>query len=431
MPTVVRAEDVGGPLNGRSPLSPVARSRAPLPRSMEYRPWPKLFSWARDVSILRTVGATTAIPKRASSRVLVVPPADRGSLGDQAIIEAVMSRGDERRIVLASLHTPTGSRTGSAPSFDLGPWFSQRAFPVKCLVKAIRNFDRVVILGADVMNGFYSDHRSAMRWALGTAFAGAGRGADIIGCSFDETEADLTLRAIRLLDPNVRVVARDPISASRLTGALDRAVDSAADAAFALKPGTAPSRVVQWIGRAGLPPVVIGINGSLEEEATQSAAEAVASRLLAGRPARYIFIPHDLRSGSGDVDWAIHISSAVEAKAPGRAIKFEAADPSEVKAVVGLAVGCVTGRMHLGIAALSQGIPTRCASYNGKVEGLAHLMESTKVAVDVEGRERFSSRLTPLVDEVLMEDLPAREALSAAAKRARVAAEEMIDSAVR
>ncbi|MGY3461129.1 polysaccharide pyruvyl transferase WcaK-like protein [Bradyrhizobium sp. LM3.4] len=58
---------------------------------------------------------------------------------------------------------------------------------------------------------------------------------------------------------------------------------------------------------------------------------------------------------------------------------------SEIKAVVGLVDGVVTGRMHLAIAALGQGTPVAAITYQDKFQGLfAHFGVSESLLLSPE-----------------------------------------------
>jgi polysaccharide pyruvyl transferase WcaK-like protein len=109
---------------------------------------------------------------------------------------------------------------------------------------------------------------------------------------------------------------------------------------------------------------------------TQALVDSFAALVRSAKDQAFVLIPHDFRPVFGDLPTleAVIAAMAPEARERVWVIK-DIKDPAELKGFVGGLDGVLTGRMHLAIAAMGQGIPVAGVTYQGKFEGLLRHFE--------------------------------------------------------
>lgn len=250
------------------------------------------------------------------------------------------------------------------------------------------HYDAFALLGADVLDGYYSVQESRQRLALVDMANRLGLATTILGFSFNDRSHHDVLADLTDLATRVPLHVRDPVSLRRLA---DHGIQNAAlvaDVAFLLPPA-GPSFATEgtevWIrsqklgGRTvlifNLSPQVLSEAGPAREQVLDELSEMLAM-LISTCGLSVLWLSHDLRNGrrEGDSDVAIAMVLArlVSKKLTGEAHQrlFVGSDVSEVKRLAGMVDLVVTGRMHLAIAALGMSIPTIGISYQDKFEGL-------------------------------------------------------------
>jgi len=348
--------------------------------------------YVRLMSIWRRV----ASKPRAGSATLVLPPSAPGSLGDEALVAVTMAelgrQGTSRIGLIAYTRDTAWRHIGDSYEivdlvdyFDKGPWQSEARF-----VTTMASYQRFMCIGADVMDGYYSDFRTLQRLRLVTLAAKTGADTSILGFSFNRQPTRAALRGLSCLPKSVRLCARDPVSQFRLQEGLGRSVDLVADLAFLLRSDNASKRVETvnyWIDNeraAGR--IVLGINANclhLRALETQDPGRLVQAyrHILCGvyraQPkVSYLLLPHDGRSEHSDavVGKSIWATLPVPMQAHTSMIPTSCS-AAEVKAVCGNLDLVLSARMHVAIACLGQGTPVVCITYQGKFEGLFRLFD--------------------------------------------------------
>jgi len=285
--------------------------------------------------------------------VLVVPPAGPGSLGDEAmllaLVDGLRARGARARVAAAA-------RAGRPAG--------------------------VVAVGADVLDGFYGPEPAIERVRLLTEAARAGLPTAVVSASLNEAPHPLALRALRRLPADTRLCWRDPASLRRAQRLLERPGRLVADLAFLLAPrDDGAGAALGWIAarRADGGRVVgVNANGLVERLCPDWAPGATAGlharlvrELLEGRDdLSVLLVPHDRRAQADDAALARGVRGLLPARLGGRCAVAEGLGAAQAKAVCARLDLVVTGRMHLGIAALGAGTPAVCMDYQGKVAGL-------------------------------------------------------------
>jgi polysaccharide pyruvyl transferase WcaK-like protein len=235
------------------------------------------------------------------------------------------------------------------------------------------------------MDGFYSDTTTLRLIELVKLAAKTGVDATILGFSFNEQPTPDAVRALCDLPASVKLCCRDALSHQRLTHHLQRPAEFVADVALLLEPAQDSELamgVTKWVGQQrDLGRTIVGINAnSLHlkslpqlkfEDLIQLYADALVELFSNHLEISFLMIPHDLRDKESDVLTSAAILErlptsmscyCMKVPTPCRAaeIKFICADLDLV----------FTGRMHLAIAALGQGVPVAGVTYQGKFEGL-------------------------------------------------------------
>ena len=212
-------------------------------------------------------------------------------------------------------------------------------------------------------------------------------GADttILGFSFNQQPTAASIQALANLPASVRLCCRDPISHERLTHHLQRPVDLVADVAFLLQPAKdseLATGVSKWVRKqqaAGR--TVVGINAnsihlqSLPELGVDNLirlyADALVELFSKDQMLSFLMIPHDFRGHDSDVSLAKAILEALPLEIKPYCMQVPTpCSAAEIKSICADLDLVFTGRMHLAIACLGQGIPVAGVTYQGKFEGL-------------------------------------------------------------
>jgi polysaccharide pyruvyl transferase WcaK-like protein len=264
--------------------------------------------------------------------------------------------------------------------FDHHSWKTQFAF-----AQRVSRYGQFYLVGADMLDGYYSDEYSVDRVRLVELAARVGVRAHIVGISFNNNPTEKCVQALLRLPPMARITARDPISLARLQQHTGRPIELVADVAFSLEPAK-DSSVVQttlsWVReQKNLGRTIVGVNVNyliLREVAGLTPEALVLANVrfiieLFEQASRIsiVLLPHDFRMDVSDVS----LSRDVLAQLPDEVkhctmqlpTPFNATD---IKAIVAELDIVLSGRMHLAIACLGQGTPVACIVYQDKFEGL-------------------------------------------------------------
>ncbi|MBW4640133.1 MAG: polysaccharide pyruvyl transferase family protein [Gloeocapsa sp. UFS-A4-WI-NPMV-4B04] len=333
---------------------------------------------------------------KTDSSALFLPPDAPGSLGDEAMLAAAMKRLTNQGIKQIgiigfkanadwenlALITDTVNMQGY---FRSGSWKDRFRF-----VQAVSRYDRFYCVGADVMDGFYSERRTLRFINLVSLAAKTGADTTILGFSFNQQPTPASIQALTNLPASVRLCCRDPISHERLTHHLQRPVDLVADVAFLLqsaKDSDLAVRVSMWVrDQRSASRTVVGINAnslhmqSLPEfggdELIRLYTNALVELFSKDQMLSFLMIPHDFRGQDSDVSLAEAILAALPSAMKPYCMQVPTpCSAAEIKSICADLDVVFTGRMHLAIACLGQGIPVAGVTYQGKFEGLFNHFE--------------------------------------------------------
>ena len=359
-----------------------------------------LDTYAATLRVLRK----TKVCARADESALFLPPDDPGSLGDEAMLAAGMKRLANRgikQIGIVSLKSTAANwenlelvtdTINMRGHFVSGSWKDRFRF-----VRIVSRYDRFYCVGADVMDGFYSNTTTLRFLNLVALAAKTGADATILGFSFNEQPTPASVQALANLPASVRLCSRDPISHKRLTHFIQRPVDLVADAAFLLEPAgdselaVGVSRWVRQQRAAGRTVVGINANPLHQQKLTQLKfddfirlyADALVELFSSAPMLSFLMIPHDFRGKDSDVSLASSILAALPSEMKPYCMQVPTpCSAAEIKFICADLDVVFTGRMHLAIACLGQGIPVAGVTYQGKFEGLFNHFKLQGMTID-------------------------------------------------
>jgi len=367
--------------------------------------------------------------------VLIVPPVSTallGSKGDEAMLTAIVET-----LRRAQPGIRIGLLTGTAGLPDSLAAFGVTAEPgwagvakLGPLVETTQRYDSTITIGADVLDGGYAPITALRLWLLADLVARSGRQSIIAGFSFNSRASRFLLPALRFLDRRIQPMVRDQLSIARFKRRYPGTVNAVADVAFLMTPRPGNATYVAagaWVSaQRSAGHVVLGLNlcpllvGSdnvdLQTRLTNSAIRAL-EQVIEKHGVSVMLISHDYRGpGVGDDIMMRTIETAVAVRYPDRVLfPSEHQHAAELRALASLTDVIITGRMHLAIGALAEGVPIGGVFYQDKFQGLFDLFDlpmslllspaeasdperfehwiATVVASHAEWRGRIASRL--------------------------------------
>ncbi|WP_244521567.1 polysaccharide pyruvyl transferase family protein [Bradyrhizobium sp. DOA9] len=372
----------------------------PVPVRRQLRGWlnsAKNTPFAVDLLELRRwqiarkdVGVNAA--PRNNPRRLVVLPSDPWSVhqsrGDEAMIEAAageMTRAYPDLEIYIVTATPAASADVRAMGFKpLELWKQPFSYETVAQELSIIRPDFGVILGADVLDGYYSPVDAARMLLVADLMAAFGAKVSVLGFSFNSRPAKALSEVFRLIDPGVVLNLRDAISLRRFDDFARKRARLVADAAFMLTPRAdtgAVKAIAATIARQraqGRKVFVFNIHPMLFKKPEPAKlrkmielAAAAMERLSRQHSVSWVLLAHDYRPEIADDNCLRPLAGRLEPTLGERVHHVEQTlSAGEIKAVVGLVDGVITGRMHLAIAALGQGTPVAAITYQDKFQGL-------------------------------------------------------------
>jgi polysaccharide pyruvyl transferase WcaK-like protein len=364
----------------------------PAPVLTQLRQWKVADSWRRlhrdwDQAsaniVVRDVPATT--------RSLLIFPSDprgiTGAVGDDAMLTAAVehfraANPDLQVSVLCIEGRPEEIVRSKGFTPVVIPEFGRFPVAMADLLKS-REYDALVAVGADVMDGYYSVEYSTQLLIAADLAARSGMRALFLGFSFNESAAPELEACFARLDPRVTLNLRDRISLARIERFAPVHARLVADSAFTLRPGEVDAETSHWIETekaAGRQVIGINLHPMLIRHADAKQIGHLVSQMasaieVASAKAAFswLLVPHDYRDDTGDGDGICLRPLFDELRAmPGvRSRYFQGTHrAATLKALAGRLDGVVTGRMHLAIASLGMGVPVLCLTYQDKFEGL-------------------------------------------------------------
>lgn len=364
--------------------------------------------------------------KKSSNSVLLLPPARFGSLGDEAMMTAVIeyfkAKGADRvGFISYSLAQNWENFNPTVTGINITCHSLSDSWKENFhLVTVASRYDKFYCLGADVMDGFYSEKSSLTRLKYVSLSVKTGAEAAILGFSFNEKPAPKVIEAFRNLSSEIKLYSRDPVSHKRLINYLQRSVGLVADLAFLLPPAEnlgALSDIFKWIKvQQKNQRILIGINANsqsfsnIDKESVDEIVKIYVDTLVEihskYHQCSFVLIPHDFRNVnqlSSDVGLAKAVMETLPEEIQANSIQVPTPfSAGEIKSVCKHLDIVLTGRMHLCIACLSQGTPVGCITYQGKFQGLFEHIQLDGMLIAPEQASQpghLSNFFIPLIQE--------------------------------
>ncbi len=359
-----------------------------------------LFSLVSIFSILRVI----LFKERAPSVLVLLPFQKEGNLGDEAMLLSTLTFLKAKEnigkicILTRNYSFIENLKNEGISSFNIQNYAKYTSLSNGIsLIKAAAGYSHFYCIGADVLDGFYTEKESLFLIKTTALLARMGLKTSIINFSFNLEPTYACAKALKRLPKSVRFVARDVLSKKRLEGLIDRKVLLGADIALLLEPSKDLSYLQQidlWIKRQKeCGRLVIGVNISfnsfqkiqgINKERIVTAYLMILNSLFSKLDnLSILFIPHDSRTGMNDLILAEGVYGNLPEKIKNYAnvMKFPYG-AADVKRICSSLDFVFSGRMHLAIACLSQGIPVMVVNYQDKAEGLYKYFDLVSLNVD-------------------------------------------------
>lgn len=322
-----------------------------------------------------------------------VAPAKSGSLGDDAMLLAGMNYLQQQGFQKFSLVYPgTGCNWEHLDQLDAVVAICWPKEGIKRYteslyqyLKLVAKHSHVFCVGADVMDGFYSEIITLNLLDLVDIANLSGAHTKVIGFSFNDHPKASAVDGLQQLPEQVSLLCRDAVSKSRLEKHVTRPISLVADAAFLLSPNNSSERVLaaqQWLAKDDEDDaLLVGLNicstlvdlelGLSSEDVAERYAQAFTQVASQHPQLKLLLMPHDTRGNISDVALLELFRQKLPSPLQERtySLSGETTAPEAKALCAGLDL-VVTGRMHLAIAALGQLTPVLGITYQGKFSGL-------------------------------------------------------------
>ena len=307
-----------------------------------------------------------------------------GSVGDQALFGGLVAMLREAGVKRARVLCRPGVEVPRCEGLELEAlpyWGELRR--ARSLGRELTDARAFIVVGADVLDGFYSRFESILRLEMASFCARRGIPALLCSFSFNDRPDPATAAAFGRLPPGVTLLCRDSVSRERVARLAGERVQLTADLGFLLEPargGSLESTVAGWLaeGHRGRGPL-IGWNlsphslqllsGVQRQQAIAASATAIA-RLVRERDATVVLVPHDFRAHASDPEMLAEVYAQLPVSVHERVLlpagPYTAAEVKQCCVHFDLVL---TGRMHLMIAALGRDVPVLAIEYQGKFAG--------------------------------------------------------------
>ncbi|HCE3404579.1 TPA: polysaccharide pyruvyl transferase family protein [Vibrio parahaemolyticus] len=325
--------------------------------------------------------------------VFLIPPTDGGSLGDEAMIVASLSElsNTGKKVKILSGDKELSSRLskyGISPDVIYVRGLYNGFLPLLKYVSLIKKYkpNSVYLIGADVMDGFYSEYRSISRLGLLDVASSYVDDVRLLGFSFNEEPRKSIVRYMKLLHENVKLQPRDPVSAKRLT---DRTIKNrlVSDLAFSLCNDKEffinKTPASEWMDKNKY--ICVNLNAIHRQkygEAFSDIVESLVKEINYKTNFHIVFVSHDFRKFDNltDLEYAKLIAEKIGLdEGKDYTLIDQDLTASNLKYLASKSEFTLTGRMHFAIGALGNSVPVIMFGYQGKQEGLAqHFQFSSK-----------------------------------------------------
>lgn len=315
------------------------------------------------------------------------------NVGDQALLEAAVG-GASGDVVVVVRDRTSYQYDGFADSsriievvelpflhFTIGP---RRWQDLRTLRGLLSRASAAWVIGADVMDGGYSERGSLHTWYLMRSMALTRFPVRVLGFSWKARVSMPVRRAARrAAQAGVINFLRDPVSKARFDISTGTIGVESADIVFTHREVAALPRsadtLTEFIRRAG-PLSLLNISALVGSKIDQREEVKRIALALLDSGHSVLVLPH-VQSDSAD-DYQEALRTVGDIDHPQLLIHGTLLAPAQEAWIIRHARLVVTGRMHLSILGMKAGVPSMVLATQGKVEGLMRLVGHPEWAVE-------------------------------------------------
>lgn len=327
-----------------------------------------------------------------NKNIVLIVPCDPwsvfGSRGDEAMLETVMAQYQNKETVFYYI-VASDNAANIVKSKGYKPLKSWRGgFPINNILNSIKSVkpEIIIILGADCMDGYYSDAVSFNLMAIADVCAKNTLNYRLTGFSFNQRPKASLFIPYRLSTSKLKYKLRDEVSLNIFSKFSAKRCELVADVAFLLKPNMEftdyrliKEKILRLKSDGSL---IMGFNYHPMLYKSQSISDSTSYAYKIGEKLamilekddnlKIVLIPHDNRGNISDNVVLPLIYEKIASYGYADKVYYieKVYHASEIKGIVALCDFVICSRMHLAIATLSMEIPVIGVKYQGKFEGL-------------------------------------------------------------
>lgn len=338
--------------------------------------------------------------QKSLDNIVVLFPTTAGNLGDNAMLNGIMdSIGANVKVTVIAWDSSLRKEFDSFENIsivDFGPYFFAgyrmlfKGFVE--LLKLFRTASKFILIGADVLDGKYSDRRTIIRLMIVNFASRMRLNSRVVSCSFNKEPTKKSKYFLRNTDQRVVFYPRDELSKNRLAKLIKNPITQSADAAFLMNPAQSGyEEFLSWhsqLSENNQHLIIVNLNALFVNEAFYESHYQTIQNLISisNHKIAFVFIPHDIREENNDYTALNRLCADliqdfdVDIFIP----KIDHLNARYVKAIAAYCDLAITSRMHLGIACLGQGLPVIGIAYQGKFKGLFSKFEIVDLIIPME-----------------------------------------------
>ncbi|WP_407946860.1 Coenzyme F420 hydrogenase/dehydrogenase, beta subunit C-terminal domain [Oxalobacter aliiformigenes] len=320
-----------------------------------------------------------------TNKILIVPSDDHcGSFGDQAMLLALVGKIFEMKpgvdIGLFMLWQSAEDGFLLNNGFNVQYHIADNSPIDKRFAKVLEDYEQVVFIGADILDGGCGLETSTLRFAMMKIAYNRKKRVSIMGFSFNRTTDPTIINEIRNISRFASLYARDEFSFNRLKNIGCSNLHLVADMAFSFNENDfqIDKPTMDLVERLsimrGLGRKILGVHVTCSRSKSFiEFFEKIATVLIGLSNVLIVLLPHDLRV-LDDKYPDVFVNEYLEKSLREKGVDVLNAQflPNEiaVKTVIPLMDVVISSRMHLAIASLSRNVPVLSFVYQDKFEGL-------------------------------------------------------------
>lgn len=324
--------------------------------------------------------------------VIVTADSYYGSFGDQAMVVSTVMNLQEKYpgaefILFNTYNAPEDDIFVSKYGINAQSYFPKEDV-FKEFVEVAKGCDAVYVIGADVMDGAYSEKASVDRYKLLDIANALGIKTAIIGFSFFKNPSKNISNIVKYISNHTVLNVRDVDSWNRLKKIGCKNTRLVADAAFLFdekKHKKSQSALDLYTNLKNIKnKKIIGVCLACSRGTDcKPFIKKIADALQTFNDIYVVIFPHDSRTYDDALYYDAELGQIMGDELLSRGIECINAvgylkDETDVKYILNLVDFVISCRMHLAIASLSKGIPVISFGYNDKFDGLYKLYNLNK-----------------------------------------------------